>query len=214
VSTRATHPSPEAPYLAPYLRAAEVHGGGFGSLLWASPNTQSARFDAIRRVGDLQGRSVLDVGCGRADLLDFLLDRNVRPAEYVGIEAVGPLVEAAEDNARRHNAAGIVRAAIVRADFVAEPDRLHAGADVIIFSGSLNTADDPTFYSVLATAFASAQWTLVFNFLCSPELAGRDYLAWRRPADVVAFARSLSRDVRTLSDYLDGDFTVAVRRER
>ena len=57
------------PYLQPYLKAAERHGAGFGSLLWASPETQASRFDAVERLGRLHGKSILDVGCGRADLL-------------------------------------------------------------------------------------------------------------------------------------------------
>ena len=41
------------PYLLPYLRAAEKHGSAFPTLLWASPQTQSKRFDAIQRLGNL-----------------------------------------------------------------------------------------------------------------------------------------------------------------
>src|SRR5437868_1227064 len=59
-------------YLEPYLDAARTHGGGFGSLLWASPQTQAARFQAIHRIIDLSGARVLDAGCGRADLPEFL----------------------------------------------------------------------------------------------------------------------------------------------
>ena len=95
-------------------RAADKHGAGFRSLLWASPQTQAARFDAIDAIVDLNGKSVLDVGCGRADLLEFLLDRGVRPADYVGIEAVDELADAAE---AKRAARSDVR--IVRADFVA-----------------------------------------------------------------------------------------------
>jgi SAM-dependent methyltransferase len=197
--------SPE-PYLLPYLRAADKHGADFPSLLWASPQTQAARFDAIERLGRLHGKSVLDVGCGRADLLDFLLDRGVRPADYVGIEAVEDLARAAE--ARRR--ATHVR--ILRADFVREPLRLFVAADVVVFSGSLNTIEDDAFYTTVRRAFEACAETLVFNFLCNPYLAGADYLRWRRPNDVTAFASRLSPDVRTLDDYLHGDFTVAVRK--
>ena len=76
------NPAP-LPYLQPYLKAAERHGAGFGSLLWASPETQAARFGAIERLGRLHGKSVLDVGCGRADLLVYLLSRGVRPADVM-----------------------------------------------------------------------------------------------------------------------------------
>jgi SAM-dependent methyltransferase len=195
------------PYLLPYRRAADKHGSDFPSLLWASPQTQAARFDAIERLGRLHGKSVLDVGCGRADLLDFLLDRGVRPADYVGIEAVDELAAAAE--AKRHRMKGV---RILRADFVREPLRLFVAADVVVFSGSLNTVEDGAFYTTVRRAFEACAETLVFNFLCNSYLAGADYLRWRRPVEVIEFASRLSPDVRTLDDYLHGDFTVAVHK--
>src|SRR5205085_11899167 len=81
-------------YLQPYLSAVRRHGRGFGSLLWASPHTQAARFDAFVRLCALEGRSILDAGCGRADLLDFLLARGIRPDHYTGLEAVDTLADA------------------------------------------------------------------------------------------------------------------------
>lgn len=197
--------SPNASYLQPYLDAARVHGAEFGSLLWASPHTQAVRFEAIRQVADLNGKSVLDVGCGRADLLEHLLARGVRPAAYIGIEAVDALATAAE--ARR-----LPRTVILRADFVAQPARLFVGADVVVLSGALNTADDSAFYATLAHAYEAAAESLVFNFLSSPILAGRDYLYWRRHQDVTRFSRTLSKDVSLLDDYLPGDMTVRLRK--
>ena len=196
----------DPPYLAPYRRAARAHGAGFGSLLWASPSTQAARFEAIARIHSLEGKSLLDVGCGRADLLDFLRARGVRLADYIGIEAVDELADAAA----RKQADGV---RIIRADFVQDPARMFVGADVVVFSGSLNTADDEVFYATLRRAYDAAAEALVFNFLCSPMLAGQSYLAWRRPDDVLRFARGLEGgEVRTLADYLEGDCTVAVAK--
>ena len=196
------------PYLLPYLRAADKHGAEFPSLLWASPQTQAARFDAIRRMVDLHGKSVLDVGCGRADFVPFLLRSCVVPADYVGIEAVEELAAAAEANCRN-----LPDATIVRADFVREPQRMFVGADVIVFSGSLNTVEDEDFHATIRRAYDAAAEAVVFNFLSNDYLAGADYLRWRRPADVTAFGRRLTPDVRTLDDYLHGDFTVALRKD-
>jgi len=50
----------------------------------------------------------------------------------------------------------------------------------------------------------------VFNFLCSSQLAGADYLLWHRTDEVLAFARTLSDRVRTAQDYLPGDCTVVM----
>jgi cyclopropane fatty-acyl-phospholipid synthase-like methyltransferase len=193
-------------YLEPYQQAAKRHGAGFGSLLWASPHTQAARFEAICRLVDLNGRNLLDVGCGRGDFLDYLIGQRVKVASYVGIEGVPELAEAARTK-------GHDRAQILQADFVAEPARLFVGAQVIVFSGSLNTMDVATFYSTLKRAFDAAGEMVVFNFLCSSKLAGADYLVWHRVEEVMEFARTLSARVRKLEDYLPGDCTVAIGSE-
>jgi SAM-dependent methyltransferase len=199
-------PSDGEPYLRPYLRAVKRHGAGFESLLWASPQTQAARFDAIVRACNLTGLSLLDAGCGRGDLLGFLLGRGIEPAHYLGIEAVPELVKAA----RRK---GHARCMIVEADFVLEPKRLFAGADAIIFCGSLNTLDAAAFYRSLRAAVEAAGKTVVFNFLCSPRLASAEWLTWHRVEDVLAFARQMAEDVTLLDDYMEGDCTIALRKQ-
>lgn len=195
----------EREYLRPYVRAVSRHGAGFGSLLWASPQTQEARFKAILRLCSVSGAMVLDVGCGRADLLDYMLKRGLEPEDYVGIEAMAELVRAARR--KRHP-----RCTIIEADFVAQPQRMLVGADVVILSGSLNTLDGKSFYATLRTAYAGATKTLVFNFLSSAYLAAKDWLIWQRPEEVLAFAQRLGGEVRMLDDYLPGDCTIAVHR--
>jgi SAM-dependent methyltransferase len=133
-------------YLRPYLDAARAHGEGFRSLLWASPRTQAVRFDALTRIVDFRGRLVCDVGCGRADLLDHLDRSGIPVADYTGIEAVPELAAAAG----RKRRAGV---RVLRGDFVRDPVRMFVGAEVVAFSGSLNTADDPTFYATVRRAF-------------------------------------------------------------
>lgn len=200
-------PGPQ-PYLAPYLRAAERFGEGFGSLLWASPQTQRARFNAIRKSCDPTGKSVLDVGCGRADYLAYLIERDARPADYIGIEMVEPLAAAAERQADEVRHA--LPTTILRADFVRDPARMFVGADIVMFSGSLNTLDTAAFYSTLGRAFDAAAEALVFNFLCSSCLAGRNYLIWHKTEDVLKFVEQLSPSIKIRSEYLIGDCTICV----
>jgi SAM-dependent methyltransferase len=197
-----------ADYLVPYQDAARQFGDGFGALLWASPNTQRVRFQAIRDAISPAGKSILDVGCGRADYLAYLLETNCLPADYVGIEAVEALYERAVKEAAA--SAPRVPARIIRADFVQEPARLFAGADIVVFSGSLNTLEHEQFYQTLARAFDAAAQALVFNFLSSSMLAGQRYLKWRRIDDVLQFLRPMSSDIRVGSDYLAGDCTMCV----
>ena len=178
---------PDAPYLRPYARAARRTKGNFAPLLWASPATQAARFDALTRIVDLHGARVLDVGCGRADLLEHLAKRHVKVAQYVGVEAVPALLAVA-----RERAAARPGAAIVEADFVADPQAVFAGAEVIVFSGSLNTLDPGSFYDVIGKAARAAGRCVAFNFLCSPSIAAADYLYWHRVDEVMRFAYTIS----------------------
>jgi SAM-dependent methyltransferase len=196
---------PAPPYLNPYLRAAQRHGGRFESLLWASPQTQQARFDALARLCDFRGLQVLDVGCGRADLLDYLLERNLRPAHYVGIDAVDEFVQAARSKPHED-------CQIVQADFLREPHRLLVGADAMVFCGSLNTLSTVDFYRMLHDGFQAASDAVLFNFLCSPRLASASWLSWHERDDVLEFARRLTPDVVFLADYMDGDCTMAMRK--
>ena len=192
-------------YLRPYANAAKQHGGGFSSLLWATPQTQRTRFQALTRIEDFTRRFVLDVGCGRADLLVHLVERDFTLRRYVGIEAVPQLVQAAR--AKRYP-----MASIVDEDFVTNPESMNIGADLVVFSGSLNTLDEGGFYNTLRQGFARTRGAVVFNFLSSAALAGLPYLHWRKTGDVMSFARTLTSDVEQLSDYIEGDCTMVMRR--
>jgi hypothetical protein len=128
------------------------------------------------------------------------------PANYIGIEGVAQLVEIAR--AKLHPCAKIVCT-----DFVENPPAMFVGADLIVMSGSLNTLRDDAFYEAIRQAFDASNLALVFNFLAAPEIAATDYLHWRAPANVLDFVRRLSRNVRILDDYLQGDCTIAIRKD-
>lgn len=192
-------------YLEPYRQAASRHGDRFQSLLWASPRTQAARFDAICRLADMWGRKILDAGCGRADFLDFLRQREIQSTQYIGIEAVDELAAAAMRKP-------LLNARIIHGDFVRHPGLLDVGADVIVFSGSLNTLVPEQFYMSLRRGWEVAQQAMVFNFLAAKHIASAQWLTWHRAQDVLRFAQDLSGKVRMLNDYLDGDVTIAVSK--
>ena len=192
-------------YLTPYFRAERRHKGGLGSLLWEDVRAQEVRFAAVLRNCPLGGLHVLDVGCGRGDLLRYLRARGVFPGAYTGIEAEGAAAPSVRGDERTH-------CRILKADFVEAPEVLAVGADVIVFSGSLNLLSSWQFYRTLRIAWAATRKRLVFNFLDSPTLAGTPWLKWHRPRNVVAFARRAARTVVVDDGYEDGDCTVVMRR--
>ena len=192
-------------YLQPYSRAVKRHGPDFRALLWASRRTQEQRFEALAHVADPTGLTILDLGCGRADFLDFLVTRGTPPKKYFGIEGVRELAEAAENK-------NVDNSRIVIADFVREPRRMQVGADLIYCSGALNTIETDDFYLTIRNAFAAAKRAFVFNFLSSSLLAGTNYLRWHHPRAVLKFCRSLSEDITRHEGYIEGDCTIAMKK--
>lgn len=196
-----------ARYLRAYVQAHRQGARGVDSLLWEDLRAQEVRFEALARNCRLQGRRLLDVGCGRADLLGYLHARGTVPAHYVGLEAQPWLARAAR---RKRYPNCVIRVA----DFVRQPEALHALASVVIFSGSLNFLPRRLFYRSLRHAWAATRRQVVFNFLSSPELSGASSLVWHRKAAVVAFARRLGAMVRVDDGYEPGDCTVVMTRPR
>jgi SAM-dependent methyltransferase len=192
-------------YLLPYHEARQQGAKGIHALLWTSKEGQVMRFDVIARNCPLAGMRILDVGCGRADLLGYLLERGIVPAHYTGMEMIPETIR----SARRQK---YERCTIVAADFVREPEKLQVGADVVVFSGSLNTLTRPQFYRVLRAAWAAAGQWLVFNFLSSKYWCGEEWLNWHRRQTVLDFCRSLGGEPRFEAGYLIGDCTVAVKK--
>ena len=61
---------------------------------WQSAAAQRARFAAVLAVGDLDGATVLDAGCGLGDFYGYLRERGIA-ARYTGCDLSTPHVEAA-----------------------------------------------------------------------------------------------------------------------
>lgn len=193
----------EAPYLALYHLAASRHGGEFGSLCWTSPHEQTARFEAMVLVYDFAGKCLLDAGCGRADFYDFLIAQDIQPSHYTGIEAIGPLAERARSKSDS-------RVEIVEADFVRSGFPANVKADVITFSGSLNTLKTRSLAGILHSAMKAAKEAVVFNFLCTQENAIAPWLVRHTKDSIRSLLKDPRREVRFLEGYLDGDVTAVI----
>ncbi|HYR59260.1 MAG TPA: hypothetical protein VEO95_11540, partial [Chthoniobacteraceae bacterium] len=55
-----------------YRERLKQHGAGIQALASGTPERQQTRFGVLAGIGDLDGASVLDVGCGFADFNQYL----------------------------------------------------------------------------------------------------------------------------------------------
>lgn len=206
-------------YLEPYRKAVDAHGPTWGAQLWQSPSAQRARFEVLIEAAGLAGRSIADLGCGRADLAAYLVERGVGWGRYVGVEGVGAM--AAEAG---RLAAAWPRAEVLEGDFIADAglaERLvrECGVDAVVVSGALNTVAQGQGLGVLGRYWEAlgAGGVLAFNFLCDrpgapAQAAGDPAVRWEASA-ALAWALERCGDVRYRRDYLGlHDATVVMRK--
>jgi SAM-dependent methyltransferase len=181
------------------LRIREHGAGSPGALGW-HPVGQQTRFKILAQIGELAHCSVLDVGCGYADLYPFLRQR-FAGVQYQGIEHMPELLDVAQ--ARYAHATGIT---LRLGDFLQISLPL---SDYVLASGALSYRHrDPRFvYQAIAQLFGNCRLGLGFNLL-SWEPPGGGPLAAYDPADIVAFCNTLASKVVLLDGYWQGDFTV------
>ena len=161
-------------YLEPYRESAAQHGPGFEATLWANERAQQLRFKVFTQMYDLAAKRVLDAGCSNGDFAQYLLQRQIEFAGYVGVDGVEQVIAFAQG--RR-----LARCEFVAGDFLADPTLLARGdPDVICISGSLNTMTDKQATAVLESAWSATGEALLFNFL--PDLALRAAPAQTGPA--------------------------------
>ena len=184
----------------------QEHGTGTtGALGWMRPEGQLARFEVLASIADLTDRSVLDAGCGHADLYPFLKAR-FRRLRYYGVEQIPELLDVA---AARYG--DETDAAFFTGDF------LEAGlpfTDYIMACGALSYRhEDPLFiYKAIQKLFDSCRLGLAFNLLSEDPVAG-GLLTGYEPQGILDFCRRLTRKVRLVTGYHKADFTVLMQHE-
>lgn len=186
-------------------RIAQYQPGTVESLGWRNAHSQQLRFQTLIKIGDLNGRSILDVGCGYGDLKAFL-DLHFSGFDYIGIDQMPEFIAEA-----RKRYEGIERTAFYQTDFsAAELPQV----DYVIASGVLGyRCKDENFYTgMIGKLYNSARIALAFNMLDKSRFPQHDLLVGHDRQEILMLCRVLSPRVECFSDYLEDDFTIFMYR--
>jgi SAM-dependent methyltransferase len=178
-------------------------GGAPQALGWKEAQSQRRRFEVIAAAADFAHCSVLDVGCGRADLKAFL-DERFPGVSYTGIDQMPEFIQLA---ASRHGQGDAGR--FLLGDFSAI--ELPA-ADYVVACGALGyrCAEAGYHLRMIRKFFAAARRALVFNVLDASRFPEHPLLVGRDCEEVLDLCRRLSPDVAVSRGYLEDDMTVCV----
>ena len=173
---------------------------------WENRKAQFARFRVLIENVNLEGKTVLDVGCGCGDLFDMLNDEGIS-TRYTGIDILEGMVE----KARELHSDG----RFLCGDIFRDSSACEESYDVVFTSGifNLNLGNNMEFFLSAVTRFSEiAREYLVLNLLdeSSPDRDNRYF--YFNPEDTAIKIEKHGWDVKIIKGYLDNDFTLVCRR--
>lgn len=182
-----------------------AHHGHSPEAVRMSAAGQLFRFEKLLEIGDLDGRSVLDLGCGCGHFYPVIKAR-FPDVNYLGIDIVSGMVAEATH--------AYPSGRFVQRDVLA--DGIDGAFDYVLMSALFNDrASDPEEFlrSMTSIAFAHASSAIGFNFISSYVNEISDGLVYHDPAEVTEFViENLTRRVSVFHHYERCDVAVFAYR--
>ncbi len=179
---------------------------GYEILDWEDRESQYSRFDVLIESVDLQGKSLLDVGCGIGDLCVYLTGKDIK-VDYCGVDILEDMIQEAMRRCGGDDC-------FLTADILEEEPFLPASFDVAFCSGifNLETGNNQELLDrFLPKLHSLTRETVVINLLSvkSPDVTeGYHYFD---PAEVREQSLQIYSAVEIKEDYLNNDFTLICR---
>jgi ubiquinone/menaquinone biosynthesis C-methylase UbiE len=191
-----------------FTRLAKKYGNSIHSLAWESDYTQRMRFNVFTEIAPLEGMSVLDVGCGKADYYDYFLRNNI-DVEYFGVDCSAEMIRIAKKLHPEIN--------VFYRDFFNEAH--YPEIDYAFASGVANvtTPDNKNYMeSMIRKMYSLARKGVGVNMLSShaPDSGNEAGIHFYVPEKLLNFALSITPDVILRHDYLPNDFTLYLYKKR
>ncbi len=197
---------PDTATVAWYEDKVREFGYDHRGLGYRTRSAQEKRFDALLALGDFHGKSLLDVGCGFGDFLEFLGARGIE-ARYTGLDICEPMVQRCRERFQDGDARFMV------SDMLAfEPAEKY---DYVIASGIFGLDSPAVRERIRPTLERMFSWSregLAVNFLSGRSPAKADGRVYLEPAAMLDLGFALTPAARLDHSYLPNDFTLCMYR--
>jgi len=179
-------------------------GYGPAALYWSSQEIQDLRFKVLSEIGVQAGDSVLDVGCGFADLKAWFGCEH-KTVDYTGIDISPDLIAVAKEKQPNTSL------------YVGELKdcRFHAlSFDWVLLSGALNEPyNDKGKYTkkIIKEMYRISRRGIAFNLLNKRCINVSDLQSFE-PDEIFEFCQTIGAECELRTDYLENDFTIYMRK--
>ena len=191
-----------------FNKKAITFGDSPKALDWSSSRTQKIRFRVLSEIGQLEGKRILDVGCGLADFYDFLRKNHIN-VEYTGIDVSEKLILLAKKKYPEIN----VRVSDVMTDMKLKRYDYVFGSGIhnLKLSDSKQRLKD-ILQRMFELCFIGAA-TNMLNIWYKEKNRIADHIYLADPIEIINYCRSITDYFLFRTDYLPNDFTLFLYRK-
>ena len=169
---------------------------------WGDKEVQRLRFSILSEIGDLNNKSILDVGCGLGEFYNFCKECRIIFGEYVGIDINPGIVKQVNRQSPELNISCID---------IKESTLADKAFDFVIASGLFNFEcadwDDRT-QAIIERCFKISRIGMAVNFLRFREENRNPAAHYVKYQDILRIIEPLTDRHILRSDYKKNDFTV------
>ncbi|MGH7156905.1 MAG: class I SAM-dependent methyltransferase [Candidatus Saccharimonadales bacterium] len=188
-----------------YENSLKQYGPGPKALLWWDYKSMAIRFRELVKEVPVEGKSILDAGCGMGDLLPYLYAKSP-DFKYLGVDKTKGFIEIAKLRYEGHEFR------------VADPFNRPIGMfDVLLSSGVMNGNFEDWLakrHKMIVALFDQTGEVLAFNMAGGLKPAQDDSLiAYANAQQIFDFCKTLTPYVKLKTDYLPRDFTIVMRKK-
>jgi len=189
-----------------YEKSLAEYGESPKALLWWDYRSMAIRFRELVKDVPLDGKSVLDAGCGMGDLLPFLYAESTS-FRYLGVDKNSGFIDIAKRRYEGHNFK------------IGDPFKDKIGDfDVVISSGVMNGNHEGWLEKrkqMISALYKQASQVLSFNMAGGLRPIPNDSLiAYANAKEIFEYCQSLCPRVILRAHYLQKDFTIVMFKSR
>lgn len=194
-----------------YKKLNQSNGLGSPQNLWATQDRQISRFKKSTEAINFSGVSILDIGCGYGDFYQYLIDNEIVPKLYTGIDLLTEHCNVAKNNLP-------ATCAIIAGNFL---EASLEQAEYCVLSGALNYYDQGWFsfaHEVIDKMWSLATIGIIFN-IRSPSSMQNTHEQYARqikdlsPSYWTSYAHSMTKRYALYHDYVDYDYTIVMWKD-
>lgn len=196
-------------YLKRYNERLELYGDSPETLGWGKNARQELRFQVLSDLATQNKfSSILDVGCGFADLYGFLKNKNWQ-GQYLGIDINKNLLNIA---LQKYPQVSVKQQDILQEELNQSYDYVIASG---IFNAKLEKENNYTYIeAMLRTMYSIAKEAVCVDFL-STYVDYMQEIAWHsNPEEIIKIAHTISKRFNVRYDYMPYEFSLILYKNQ